>query len=541
MTYIILAALSLSGCITDPGEERGPVRNGIQVTFNVTLPGPVHLSTRAGTDTDIENIDLLIFDESNEFIERVSVDDISGDDATKTFSVVLDASASPRLIHLVANGRTSTNLDRVNFSHITTGMPESVAIPALTTSPMSTASVDQITPLVMWGRKLLPSISSGTISGITLLRSQAKIEVGKGVPDASNGLDSFEITSATLHQASAIGKVAPANYQTSAIVPTSPNEISILPPRVNYYTGNGYIATGANPVLYLYDRVNTTTDPMALIIGGTWNGTPGYFKVLLKDDNDVLYHIVRNHRYIVTVTRASGVGFPTIAEAVNNQASNIEIDITDANDELHFIYADATTELGASDNVLRLYGGVPNNTLIDIATVFATQPLTSSNIVPSNVPALTQLEIVTASNGYQILRGRWSNTSTGIGTITIQYGSLSHTIHVEMTGSIRSGAGGWQQGAGQTTYCPVFTAANKPWFAQVTEGANNTNLGTVNGQNVKYGDPGSNYTSLNSADHGDTAYMYVDGGKSGGSGRAVIRVEYISGLSYMKGQFIKND
>ena len=530
--------LALCSCRKE-GTPPGPVETDIRVEFNVTLPAPVHMATRAGIDTDVENIDLLIFDESSNFIERISVDEISGDDANKTFTALLDASESARTIHIVANGRTAANADRVNFSYITIGMSEDDAIPALVTNPMTVASEGAMTPLVMWGRKLLPSISSSTtVGGIALLRSLAMIQVGKDTPTASNGLGNFEITSATLHSASSRGKVTPfIDFSTN--VTSAPNEVAT--PRINYYTSNGYISTGANPVLYLYERENSLDDHMSLIIGGEWNGTPGYYKFILTDDDDEFYQIIRNHRYIVTVIRASGAGFPTIQQAVENEASNIEIEITDSNDELHFIYGDATTELGASDNVLRLYGGVPNNTLIDIATVFATQPLSSSNIVTDNVTALTNLEFVSVPNGLQILRGRWSNTNTAIGTITIQYGKLSHTIHVEATGSIRSGAGGWQQGAGQTTYCPVFTAVNKPWFAQVTEGANNTNLGTVNGQNVKYGDPGSDYTSLNSADHGDTAYMYVNGGKSGGSGRAVIKVEYISGLNYMKGQFVKND
>jgi hypothetical protein len=105
----------------------------------------------------------------------------------------------------------------------------------------------------------------------------------------------------------------------------------------------------------------------------------------------------------------------------------------------------------------------------------------------------------------------------------------------------RLAAGSREQGAGQTTYAPIFTATDKPWFAQVSEGANNTSLGTVSGQSIKFGDNGANYTSLDSNIHGDIAYMYADNGKGGGGGKSVIKVTFYNGGNYMKCQFIKND
>ncbi len=477
LAYIIFAALSLSACLIDkesipihrPGSGSETEDKRVVVTFNVTQPGQVNTPTRAAwSDSDIDNIDLLIFDESNKFLQRISADNITGSGGSNSFSVRIDASNKARTIHIVANGRdATTNADRINFSDISAAMLESQAIPGLVTNPMPVASEEAMTPLIMWGRVSIQYITSNTtINGVSLLRSQAVIQLGEGTANASNGLNNFTITSATLHSASARGRLTPANYMGGAALQILPNDVPS--PRINYYTSNGYISTGATPLLYLYERINSTSDYVSLIIGGEWNGVAGYYKIFLKDNSGVPYHIIRNHRYIVTVVRASGTGYPTIAEAVQNESSNIEITITDARDELHFIHGDATMELGVSNNILQVISSGPNeSTTIDIATVYATPDNSLSLSASSSATGLTNLVFsAPAADGTRKLRATVSS-NVGSGAITIKYGKLSHTIDVIHISSV------WTECSRNAVICPLFTSANKPWAATIDSGSEN--------------------------------------------------------------------
>lgn len=75
-----------------------------------------------------------------------------------SFSIRLDATSKRRVIHLVPNGRTPDGVtDRLNFGDITPTMTESAAMLALKTSTFAGTLVDNVMPLIMWGRVELPT------------------------------------------------------------------------------------------------------------------------------------------------------------------------------------------------------------------------------------------------------------------------------------------------------------------------------------------------------------------------------------------------
>ena len=74
----ILVAFLFVSCSHEE-EEQKPAYGKIDVAVSVTLPQPesVNALTRTGglyTDTDIKNVDLLIFDKDAKFMERVKVE-----------------------------------------------------------------------------------------------------------------------------------------------------------------------------------------------------------------------------------------------------------------------------------------------------------------------------------------------------------------------------------------------------------------------------------------------------------------------------------
>ena len=98
----------------------------MNVALSVTLPEPenVHSLARSYTDSEIKNVDVLVFDEEGKFMERVKVDggELTPSGTEISFSIRLDATSKRRVIHLVTNGRSPDGgTDRLNFNDITSG------------------------------------------------------------------------------------------------------------------------------------------------------------------------------------------------------------------------------------------------------------------------------------------------------------------------------------------------------------------------------------------------------------------------------------
>lgn len=526
LPYILLTALLLCSCLKEYPQRQA--NGSVSVTFTVTLPDQIVERTRAAySDTDIENIDLLLFDQADKYIGRVRVDVVEGAGSQKSFTARVDASTTPRTIHIVANGRTPQGVDRIDFDVLTLDMPESTAIPLLATKQTTSISEATILPLVMWGRTTVSAITSNmTVSGVELLRSQAVVQVRKAT-GVSNSLDDFEIIGATLHSVSSAGKVAPIDY-TAPGTPTTLNEAP--GPRIDYYDANAYIATGTTPVLYLYERDNTAADFLALIIHGSWKGTPGYYKVLLQDQNGVPMDVIRNHRYNVTVVEAAGTGHATIVEAVNSSGTNIRVEIEDAHDDIYFMYADGTKELGVSSNVLRVYGAPPSWGLdVDIATVFTSDSMAGYT---NAVPALTDLYwIGPMANGTYLLSSSWySGFGDGNSFITLHYGDLRHRIDV-----IYEEVTPWMQGEQNAVYMQLLSPSVAPWTAQIVRGENDTRL-YHSGDPIKYnGGTDFGYTRLGSDASPAGLWVFSHTGSKQDNSAAVIEITYMEAGNFKKG------
>lgn len=537
LLYIVVA-LALLACNDDYFGKPTPKESGpMDVMFSLTMPDqvPTLTPTRAYSDTDIENIDLLIFDEANKFLERIKVNTVSGSGNVKTFMARLDASGVSRTIHIVANGRTPAGVDRINFNAITASELESSAIPKLRSNPMTanTASEAMITPLIMWGRANVPAItSSTTVSGVKLLRTQACITVGKAAATAENGLANFEILSATLSATSASGLVAPAAYTNSGAVPMLPNEWQGT--RINYYLGDGsteqgYFAPGPTPLLYLYERENTSTNSIWLLVKATWNGTPGFYKILLNDDRGNLLNIVRNHRYVVTITKAFGSGYNMIERALENEPLNIHVTITDEHEELYFILGGGSRMMGVSVNRVELWGSGPGVELTDQAVELAKVYMSDGSRyeLSTNVNGLIHLMLNQSGVPGATVRvmGRWSKTMAAqTGTITISDGLLRHEITVVTHPTLNAVQYPFTSDASSFSYS-LMNAPNAPWWAKVEEGENSVRLHPTNGAASAYpGGTGFGQTYLDSK-FTSTAFLHV--ARTGGLAR--VKVSYLNG------------
>lgn len=397
-TVCMLAAFLLASC-SDPKEEGNDEYRlsygKVDINISMTLPQPklVKASTRAViADTDIKNVDVLVFDKDANFMERIKVE--SGQLTDKgneiTFTVKLNSTQEKRTIHLVANGRTSDGVtDRLNFNVLNEGMPESTAFSSLKTAALKSLDANaeensqhgvlQVgcpAPLVMWGRFVLDNgINAGkTVNGVKLLRAAACIQVRVGDATPDNGLADFSVDYISIYHGAICGFLAPADYAGMAgDTPTAANPIPGTE-ACGYLDGMYYgdlsttapysstTATGGTEPatlnsFYVYERNCTPEDYMAILIQANYKGVAGWYKVVMLTVNGVPLDIIRNHRYIITIIGVNSYGHKQKIEAVNSPPTNaLRVELTDEHTDYPFIAASGEYILGLSNNAYIGYG-----------------------------------------------------------------------------------------------------------------------------------------------------------------------------------------
>lgn len=428
-----LICILFASCASDDSRPTQTPRQ-VNVALTVTLPEPenVHSLARSYTDSEIRNVDVLVFDEDGKFMERVKVDggELTPSGTEISFSIRLDATSKRRVIHLVTNGRTPDGVtDRLNFGDVTPAMSESVAMLALKTSTFTGALVDNVMPLIMWGRVELPTgINIVTkADNVKLLRAVACVQVKKGAVDATNGLNDFTVQSITVNKGADCGYLTPTNYSTT-VTPVTGRPLSGS--TLNY--ANGW-SDGETPSLYIYERNCTSGDYMGVIIKAIYKGKEGYYKVVMVDNVGTPLNVVRNHRYIITVVSVNGPGYASVTDAINFAPSNaLKVELTDEDSDFPCIVADAQHRMTMSNNVFNLYGKNQTTSVangIEICTVYSSRGVTP--VVTGGTTWLTGLQVQSLGNNKFKIVGNFAGTSTLVSTtLTLTCDNLSQSVEV---------------------------------------------------------------------------------------------------------------
>lgn len=428
-----LICILFASCASDDSRPTQTPRQ-VNVALTVTLPEPenVHSLARSYTDSEIRNVDVLVFDEDGKFMERVKVDggELTPSGTEISFSICLDATSKRRVIHLVTNGRTPDGVtDRLNFGDVTPAMSESVAMLALKTSTFTGALVDNVMPLIMWGRVELPTgINIVTkADNVKLLRAVACVQVKKGAVDATNGLNDFTVQSITVNKGADCGYLTPTNYSTT-VTPVTGRPLSGS--TLNY--ANGW-SDGETPSLYIYERNCTSGDYMGVIIKAMYKGKEGYYKVVMVDNVGTPLNVVRNHRYIITVVSVNGPGYASVTDAINFAPSNaLKVELTDEDSDFPCIVADAQHRMTMSNNVFNLYGKNQTTSVangIEICTVYSSRGVTP--VVTGGTTWLTGLQVQSLGNNKFKIVGNFAGTSTLVSTtLTLTCDNLSQSVEV---------------------------------------------------------------------------------------------------------------
>ena len=470
--YVLVVFLFASCSNGGEDENRGTTYGKVDVALSVTLPEPenVHSLARSYTDSEIRNVDVLVFDEDGKFMERVKVDggELTPNGTEISFSIRLDATSKRRVIHLVTNGRTPDGVtDRLNFGDVTPTMLESVAMLALKTSTFTGTLVDNVMPLIMWGRVELPTgINIVTkADNVKLLRAVACVQVKKGAVDATNGLNDFTVQSITVNKGADCGYLTPTNYSTT-VTPVTGRPLSGS--TLNY--ANGW-SDGETPSLYIYERNCTVGDYMGVIIKAKYKGKEGYYKVVMVDNGGTPLNVVRNHRYIITVVSVNGPGYTNVTDAINFSPSNaLKVELTDEDSGFPCIVADAQHRMTMSNNVFNLYGKNQTTSVangIEICTVYSSRGVTP--VVTGGTSWLTGLQVQSLGNDKYKIVGNFAGTSTLVSTtLTLTCDNLSQSVDVSWNPEIST------QKDSDSYVLDLVNVTNHNWTIQIMNPSSTT-------------------------------------------------------------------
>ncbi len=287
----------------DPGISQDSV-----ISYKLKLLVPGNVVTYAMDDVNesfTSSIDVFAFEviEGQErFAYHVSGFDLSRNADEVSFKAKVQRGVQPFRFVVLANARKEVDaLGNIGKGALKANLLARIVSTVAIGEAWNATSTTDFKPIPMWGESELMSVTPSTteISGeVSLLRALARIDVQL----ASNALENFILTSVSLYNSKTSGTVA------SLALPSPLVNNSIL--TYNLPEGGGVSLTakiytfeaGAEPI--------GSVDATALVIGGKYNGTSTitYYRLDFLNNGGTPLALLRNNKYIATITEVSGPG-----------------------------------------------------------------------------------------------------------------------------------------------------------------------------------------------------------------------------------------
>ena len=292
------------------------------VTLNIELPNfsEKKINTRAGADESISKVTAVFYGESNTYKGMANVK-IGSMNADGTYpATISNVPSGTKTVHLVTNINDLTEEEAKDLQ-------------------AAYREIDTNNP-ICWGSVSLETLLNGTPT-VDLFRPYAKVTLK--VADAVNAVKAVfpeKDAGLIINHTAAKSAIAPAGYNepTDALAPT----IEFSSTDVGDGTSREVAVT------------ETSAGEANVIIKAKYKDVVGYYKVGLYKDtkNKIQYSLLRNHNYIITVTKVNDYGFEKLDDAVKSDPENrLEVNVVDDNPAIYNMIACKDYELGVSDNL----------------------------------------------------------------------------------------------------------------------------------------------------------------------------------------------
>jgi len=313
----------------------------IQLEFSLKVPGlqtPVQTKGMEGNpEKEIREIDLLIFDKQSGkdgityyYTERKSITDFEQNDSEVTFKVKdLDNRENEVLIMVIANAKSI--IDQLTDWFPTTETKK-YALDCLLyelEDKKQWNTSNNYTPIPMYGEVNMTGISPAiTIQEISLTRMVARIDI-------INEAENFTLNKVSLVNYYSKSKLSPPYDADGTIIwDKETPEVNSTGSLVSGWDDRNeyeYQSGGLLGEIYVFE---TQAEESFLILEGKIAGdeTLYYYRLdyMAKESTDpskVKYlPVKRNHRYLFTIEKVTGIGYETVTEAIEDLsfASSIE-------------------------------------------------------------------------------------------------------------------------------------------------------------------------------------------------------------------------
>ena len=290
------------------------------VTLNIELPNfsEKKINTRAGADESISKVTAVFYGESNTYKGMANVN-IESKNTDGTYQAkISNIPSGTKTVHLVTNINDLTEEEAKDLQ-------------------AAYREIDTNNP-ICWGSVSLETLLNGTPT-VDLFRPYAKVTlkvadaVKTDFPEKDAGL--------IINHAAAKSAIAPANYK-------EPNDALAT---TTEFSSTDFGDGKSREVVV----TETSAGVANVIIKAKYKGEEGYYKVGLYKDATTKkdqYALLRNHNYIITVTKVNDYGFKTKAEAIKSDPENrLVADVVDDNPTITKMIACKDYELGVSDKV----------------------------------------------------------------------------------------------------------------------------------------------------------------------------------------------
>lgn len=296
------------------------------VVLNIELPNfsEKKINTRAGATESIGKITAVFYGKSNTYKGMANVNIVSKNTDGTYQAKISNVPSGTVTVHLVTNVSNLEETEAEDLQNIALATPRTID----TSSP------------VCWGSVSLTELLDGT-ANVSLYRQYAKVTLK--VDAAVNAVKTVfpeEDAGLIINHTAAKSAIAPAGYNepTDALAPTT--EFSSTD------VGDGTSREVA--------VTETSAGEANVIIKAKYKDVVGYYKVGLYKDtkNKIQYSLLRNHNYIITVTKVNDYGFEKLDDAVKSDPENrLEVNVVDDNPAIYNMIACKDYELGVSDNL----------------------------------------------------------------------------------------------------------------------------------------------------------------------------------------------
>lgn len=292
------------------------------VTLNIELPNfsEKKINTRAGADESISKVTAVFYGESNTYKSMANVK-IGSMNADGTYpATISNVPSGTKTVHLVTNINDLTEEEAKDLQ-------------------AAYREIDTNNP-ICWGSVSLETLLNGTPT-VDLFRPYAKVTLK--VADAVNAVKAVfpeKDASLIINHTAAKSAIAPADYNVLTEDLAATTDFSSTD------VGDGISREVA--------VTETSAGEANVIIKAKYKGIEGYYKVGLYKDakNKIQYSLLRNHNYIITVTKVNDYGFEKLDDAVKSDPENrLEVNVVDDNPAIYNMIACKDYELGVSDNL----------------------------------------------------------------------------------------------------------------------------------------------------------------------------------------------